>query len=141
MLSPMALGFGMGKWGKSKEAEPQAQSQGTGSSAKSKETIPSGAGAAQSPAQSTQSTTAAAAPAGAATPWYAFKSLYGLGALALGGAAVGTAYYRREDFVSSWKWGYEHMTFVRNLWDEKALGERLGDLHVLGGERNVIFNK
>lgn len=76
-----------------------------------------------------------------ALPTPSTKALYGLGAMALGAAAVGTAYYRREDFLNGWKWGYEHMTFVKNLWDDEALKERLEDLHRLGMERDLLFSK
>lgn len=69
------------------------------------------------------------------------KGWYGLGAMALGAAAVGTAYYRREDFLNGWNWGYEHMTFVRNLWDDEALRVRLEDLNRLGTDRDVLFSK
>jgi hypothetical protein len=61
--------------------------------------------------------------------------------MALGAAAVGTAYYRREDFLNGWKWGYEHMTFVRNLWDDQGLKDRLDDLDRLSRERSVLFTK
>jgi hypothetical protein len=54
---------------------------------------------------------------------------------------VGTAYYRREDFVNGWKFGYDHMTFVRNLWDEEGLRARLEGIERLGKERNVPFWK
>lgn len=69
------------------------------------------------------------------------KTLYGLGALAIGAAVGGTAYYRREDFLNGWKYGYEHMTFVKNLWDEQGLKARLEGLEALGTERDVLFFK
>jgi hypothetical protein len=61
--------------------------------------------------------------------------------VALGAAAVGTAYYRREDFLNGWKYGYDHMTFVRNLWDEEGLRVRLEGIERLGKEWNVPFWK
>lgn len=66
---------------------------------------------------------------------------YGLGAAALGAAAVGTAYYRREDFVSGWKWGYEHMTFVGRLWDQEELKERLDAIDGLNKTHGIRFWK
>ena len=76
-----------------------------------------------------------------AVPTPSSKALYGLGAAALGAAAVGTVYYRREDFMNGWKYGYDHMTFVRNLWDEEAMRGRLVALDQLSRDRNVRFWK
>ena len=62
---------------------------------------------------------------------------YGIGAVAIGAAAAGKAYYRREDFSNGWKWGNEHMTFVRDLWDADEMRGRLLDLDGLGKENGL----
>ncbi|KZV78282.1 hypothetical protein EXIGLDRAFT_717423 [Exidia glandulosa HHB12029] len=53
--------------------------------------------------------------------------------------AAGAAYYRREDIASSWKWGNDHMKYVGNLWDEKALHARLEALARIRDELGVRF--
>lgn len=73
----------------------------------------------------------------AATP----KTWYSLGAAALGAAAMGTAYYRREDFFNGWKWGYEHMTFVGKLWDQEEMKGRLDAIDELDNKYNIRFWK
>lgn len=73
--------------------------------------------------------------------WNKTSTLYGLGAVALGAAAAGTAYYRREDFMNGWKWGFDHMTFVRNLWDDAGMKERLDALDVLDRNHSIRFRK
>ncbi|KZV97257.1 hypothetical protein EXIGLDRAFT_764551, partial [Exidia glandulosa HHB12029] len=60
------------------------------------------------------------------------------GAIVTAGAA-GAAYYRREDIASSWKWGNDHMKYVGNLWDEKALHARLEALARIRDELGVRF--
>jgi hypothetical protein len=72
--------------------------------------------------------------------WSKSSTLYGLGAVALG-AAAGTAYYRREDFMNGWTWGFDHMTFVKNLWDDAAMKQRLDTLDRLQEERDIMFWK
>lgn len=69
------------------------------------------------------------------------KTWYSLGAAALGAAAMGTAYYRREDFFNGWKWGYEHMTFVGKLWDQEGMKERLDAIDNLDKQYNIRFWK
>jgi hypothetical protein len=117
MLSPIAVGLGFGKWG-SKDAEAGPSKSSPKGKGKEKEETPT---AIQS-------------------FWSKSSTLYGLGAVALG-AAAGTAYYRREDFMNGWKWGFDHMTFVRNLWDDAAMKERLETLDRLSEERNIMFWK
>jgi hypothetical protein len=118
MLSPIAVGLGFGKWGSSKDAEAGPSKSSPKGKGKEKEETPT---AIQS-------------------FWSKSSTLYGLGAVALG-AAAGTAYYRREDFMNGWKWGFDHMTFVRNLWDDAAMKERLETLDRLSKERNIMFWK
>jgi hypothetical protein len=123
MFSPVALGLGFGKFG------------GGGGSSKDQELSQAG------PSRLKSTDTADSKPPPSKS-WFApTKTLYGLGAIALGAAAVGTAYYRREDFASGWKYGYDHMTFVGNLWDAEALSARLEALDRIGRERGVQFWK
>lgn len=67
--------------------------------------------------------------------------MYGLGAVAAGVAAMGGAYYSREHFLNGWKWGYDHMTFVGNLWDAEALEARLQCVEELRVKHQVGFTK
>ncbi|OCF42781.1 hypothetical protein I317_03383 [Kwoniella heveanensis CBS 569] len=157
MLSPMALGFGFGKFGKKSEgapsgAGPSGSSSDSGSGSRS--TSPSQNNKGKQPesavrAPSSQTTAAETTTATAAKSWFSSipaigppstKTMYGLGAAALGAVALGTAYYRREDFVTGWKWGYDHMTFVKNLWDDEAMKARLVAINSLTEDRNIIFH-
>ncbi|ORX36872.1 hypothetical protein BD324DRAFT_651349 [Kockovaella imperatae] len=136
MLSPLAIGLGVGKWGKredSTETGPtRAQtSAGTSKTTSTDTSIPQSASSTE-PTKSSNWTIPR-------IPTPSTKALYGLGAVALGAAAAGTAYYRREDFLTGWKWGYEHMTFVKNLWDGEAMTKRLDDLYNLDTEHGVRF--
>lgn len=111
MLSPLAAGFG---WGKAKQEQERAEKEEADARARGESPPP--------------------------TSWWANKAAVGLGALAV--AAAGSAvYYRREDLATGWKWGAEHMTFVRNLWDADALKARLERIAELQETRNVSFAK
>jgi hypothetical protein len=120
MLSPLAVGLGFGKWGSGSKTEEAGPSRSS----------PKGKG------KEVEET-----PTAIQSFWSKSSTLYGLGAVALGAAAAGTAYYRREDFMNGWKWGFDHMTFVRNLWDDAAMKERLDTLDRLSKERNIMFWK
>ncbi|WWC70424.1 uncharacterized protein I206_104375 [Kwoniella pini CBS 10737] len=149
MLSPMALGLGFGKFGKKSEETPEAGPSGT-----SRSTAPinkNGKGKQSESAvlsETTSSTTESTATTTSNSFWSKIpaivppstKTMYGLGAAALGAVALGTAYYRREDFVTGWKWGYDHMTFVRNLWDDDGMKGRLVAIHELIIGRKVVFH-
>jgi hypothetical protein len=122
MLSPLAVGLGFGKWGsKETEAGPSRSTSSTKGKGKGKEVEET--------------------PTAIQSFWSKSSTLYGLGAVALGAAAAGTAYYRREDFMNGWKWGFDHMTFVRTLWYDAAMKERLETLDRLSKERNIMFWK
>ncbi|KLT40835.1 hypothetical protein CC85DRAFT_329607 [Cutaneotrichosporon oleaginosum] len=110
MLSPVAAGLG---WGKAKEAEERQKKEAEEARARGQQPQP--------------------------TSWWQGKAAVGLGAIAVAGAAAGAAYFRREDLATGWKWGSEHMTFVRNLWDAKALRDRLDRIAELQNSRNVTF--
>lgn len=124
MLSPVALGLGVGKFGIG-SASTDTGSTRSGSS----EPKPSSGSSMPSSSKS----------------WYSSltdkKALYGLGAVAVGAAAMGGAYYSREHFLNGWKWGYDHMTFVGNLWDADALERRLQGIEELRIKHNVAFTK
>ncbi|WOO85647.1 uncharacterized protein LOC62_07G009144 [Vanrija pseudolonga] len=98
--------------------------------------------------QKSATTQKSASPSPAGTPkpaatssWFSNnKALVGIGALAaLGVAAAGTAYMRRDDLAGGWKWGYDHMTFVKNLFDEEGMKARLKRIDELRETRNVVF--
>lgn len=130
MLSPIAVGLGTSLFGKKEqpEAGPSGNRSTPGHSVKGKE-------------PSNETTTSDSSKSSWAMRMPSTNSLYGMAAVAVGAAAVGTAYYRREDFMNGWKYGYEHMTFVGNLWDENAMRGRLDTLDKLSRERNVRFWK
>lgn len=123
-LSPLAVGWGASMWG---SKTPENASAGPSRP----KTPPSTAPNESQPATKSSSWLPAASS----------KTLYGAAALALGAAAAGTAYYRREDFLNGWKWGFEHMTFVKNLWDDQAMKARLEGINELGEERKIVFTK
>lgn len=162
MLSPVALGLGFGKFGnktseQANRAGPSRPSSSSASSStstsdkskgnrngKGKEMQSNSQASTQGQSQTTTSSKSSwsswSLPS-IPSPALNTTTMYGLGALALGAAAAGTAYYRREDFFNGWKYGYEHMTFVRNLWDDEGMKGRLEDLARLSEERNVRFWK
>ncbi|OXG36566.1 hypothetical protein C367_00093 [Cryptococcus neoformans Ze90-1] len=143
IVSPIAFGLGFGKSGKKTESttseadfsksQPSASTKG-----KKKETVTT----VSDMSTSAEQQTATSKPFWSnlsSVPSPSSKTLYGLGAAALGAAALGTAYYRREDFITGWRWGYDHMTFVKNLWDEDGLRKRLEAIDVLIREQNVLY--
>ncbi|KAF8497348.1 hypothetical protein JB92DRAFT_2745657 [Gautieria morchelliformis] len=64
---------------------------------------------------------------------------YGAGAAIVAGAAATAAYYKREDVTFGWSWASDHMKYVKNLWDEKALKMRVESLVATGEEVGVVF--
>jgi hypothetical protein len=64
---------------------------------------------------------------------------YGAGAAILAGAAIGTAYYSRDHVTFGWTWATDHMKYVQNLWDEKAMKDRVEDLIRSGEALGVVF--
>ncbi|WWC89547.1 uncharacterized protein L201_004471 [Kwoniella dendrophila CBS 6074] len=147
MLSPMALGLGFGKFGKKTEDAAEAGPSSSRSSSpksnngKGKEPETTVLPNTSTPKETT--TTAATSSFWSKLPSIGQPSsgtLYGLGAAALGAVALGTAYYRRGDFVTGWKWGYDHMTFVKNLWDDEGMKGRLVSIHELIIGRKIVFH-
>jgi hypothetical protein len=124
MLSPLALGWGFGK---AKQAEDRAAEA---ESAKER-----------SPAADPN---APATPAEKAGGWWSAKTAMGIGALAMGAAAAAGAYYREDlqnTFATGWRWGFDHMTFVRNLWDNEGLRNRMARIEENRAKRHVAFAK
>nr|ODN82523.1 hypothetical protein L203_05331 [Cryptococcus depauperatus CBS 7841] len=143
MVSPFAIGLGLGKFGKKNAGQSKDGKQSPSGHPDSLMRGKDKAAAVNNPAtvtnerdEQTKSFWSALSNVQASP-----KTLYGLGAAALGAAAVGAAYYRREDFVTGWKWGYDHMTFVKNLWDEDGLKQRLGAINELSRDQDVLFTK
>lgn len=93
--------------------------------------------------QKSASPSPAGTPKPATSSWFSNnKALLGVSALAaLGVAAAGTAYMRRDDLAGGWKWGYDHMTFVKNLFDEEGMKARLRRIDELRETRKVVFAK
>ncbi|KAK0498596.1 hypothetical protein EDD18DRAFT_1104114 [Armillaria luteobubalina] len=64
---------------------------------------------------------------------------YAVGGALLAGAAAGGAYYRRDDLGVGYTWATDHMKYVRNLWDEPALHQRVEDLVDIEEQEGVVF--
>lgn len=125
MLSPLALGWGFGK---AKQAEDKAAADAEKD--KRKERSPAADPAAQ--------------PAEERGGWWTAKTAMGIGALAMAGAAAAGAYYREDlsnTFATGWRWGFDHMTFVRNLWDSDGLKRRMERIEENRARRHVAFAK
>ena len=138
MLSPLAIGLGVGKWGKKADDTSRTPSPaGPSNMGRQKSTDHSASVVGGDQLASDTNPTASGSKA--VWPVPSTNMLYGLGAVALGAAAVGTAYYRREDFINGWKWGYDHMIFVKNLWDSDQMRERLEGIESLERDWGLIF--
>lgn len=66
-------------------------------------------------------------------------TMYGVGGVLLAGAAAGTAYWKKDDIGSGYAWWADHMKYVGNLWDEKALKARVDKAIEIEQELGVIF--
>lgn len=64
---------------------------------------------------------------------------YAVGGALVAGAAVGGAYYKREDLGQGYTWATDHMKYVRNLWDEDALKRRVETLLDVEKDMGVVF--
>ncbi|PBL02342.1 hypothetical protein ARMGADRAFT_1005737 [Armillaria gallica] len=64
---------------------------------------------------------------------------YAVGGAVLAGAAAGGAYYRRDDLGVGYTWATDHMKYVRNLWDEPALRQRVDNLVDIEEQEGVVF--
>lgn len=63
-----------------------------------------------------------------------------LGAV-VAGAAAGAALYKKEELTSSLGWAGDHLKYVGNLWDDKALRRRVDSLIAIRRESGVYFHK
>lgn len=70
-------------------------------------------------------------------PWAKWAQ-YG-GAVLAAGAAAGTAYYKRDDLGSSYNWAADHMKYIKNLWDEDTLRNRIENIINTEKELGVLF--
>lgn len=80
------------------------------------------------------------------SPWSTWVPAVG-GAI-LAGAAAGTAYWKRNEVAQYGAqvagvgtWMRDHMQYVGNLWDERALARRVDDIMQLVEDGGVIFYK
>lgn len=145
MVSPTSFGLGFGNSGKKTESttseagfsKPQPSASTKGKKKETTTTVSDMSTSAEQQAATSKSFWSSLS----SVPSPSSKTLYGLGAAALGAAALGTAYYRREDFITGWRWGYDHMTFVKNLWDEDGSRKRLEAIDALVREQNVLYRK
>jgi hypothetical protein len=76
-----------------------------------------------------------------ASPWgkWVAPTAYAFGGAVLAGAAVGGAYYKREDINVGFTWATDHMKYVGTLWDEEALKKRLDALVEIEEQEGVLF--
>lgn len=78
--------------------------------------------------------------ASSASPWAKWTpAAYALGGAVIAGATAGAAYMRRDDITSGYTWASDHMKFVGNLWDEKAMRERLDSLLAAHADHGIVF--
>lgn len=82
-----------------------------------------------------------AAPASVATsPWQKWApAAYAVGGAVIAGAAAGTAYWKRDDLSTRYKWATDHMQYVGALWQERELQNRLKALLDIEDEMGVMF--
>lgn len=70
---------------------------------------------------------------------WAAPAAYTVGGAVLAGAAVGSAWCKRDDLGQGYNWATDHMKFVGVLWDEKALKQRVTDLVDLEKSHGILF--
>ncbi|KAF8557019.1 hypothetical protein OG21DRAFT_1596149 [Imleria badia] len=85
--------------------------------------------------------TAGTSETSSASAWakWAPTAYYAIGGAAIAGAAAGAAYMRRDDLTSGYSWASDHMKYIGNLWDEKAMRERLDNLLAAQTDHGIIF--
>ncbi|KAH0839934.1 hypothetical protein J3R83DRAFT_888 [Lanmaoa asiatica] len=75
--------------------------------------------------------------ASAWTKWA--PAAFAIGGAVVAGATAGAAYMRRDDITSGYTWASDHMKFIGNLWDEKAMRERLENLLAAHADHGIVF--
>jgi len=100
-----------------------------------------GALAGLSAGRAAESVSPPAPVASGGTGWgrWAAPAAYAVGGAVLAGAAVGSAWCKRDDLGQSYNWATDHMKFVGVLWDEKTLKQRVTDLIDLEKSHGILF--
>lgn len=62
-----------------------------------------------------------------------------IGGAVIASATAGAAYMRRDDLTSGYAWASDHMKFIGNLWDEKAMRARLDSLVAAQTDHGIVF--
>lgn len=116
---------------------------GTAASTASQASSPSSSSKEQLAVIRTSEPSTSATPAAKKDGWAKWgpAAMYGLGGAVAAGAAVGAAYYRKDDLTSGVGWAGDHLKYVGNLWDEKALKVRVDSLLAIQAESGVFFHK
>ncbi len=119
-------------------------------------TAPAGATSVDLTSHTSQPSTSAdtaSTPNASTSRWHQLSTpalIYSLGGATLAGAAAGTAFYKRKSIAVGisqaqanvdWAWAGDHLKYVRNLWDDKALKDRVEMLIKLRSEWGVFFQK
>ncbi|TCD70412.1 hypothetical protein EIP91_003493 [Steccherinum ochraceum] len=89
------------------------------------------------PAAAITAPPAAAAQSSVWSKWA--PAAYAVGGALIAGGAAATAYYRRDDVGAGYSWATDHMKYVGNLWDEKALTIRMDDMLKIEKQLGVMF--
>jgi hypothetical protein len=100
----------------------------------------------QQTASATRKKSVAALPApGPANGTGGFWQSWGTTVLAVGGAviaagaAASAAYYKKEEIGVGYTWATDHMKYVRNLWVEAELNERLNTVVGYDKKMGILF--
>lgn len=71
-----------------------------------------------------------------------------MGGAILAGAAAGTAYWKRNEVAQYGAqvagvgtWMRDHMQYIGNLWDEKAMAQRVDAVMQIAEEGGIAFYK
>ncbi|KAL4081614.1 hypothetical protein V8B97DRAFT_1913612 [Scleroderma yunnanense] len=76
----------------------------------------------------------------ASTGWARWvPTAYAVGGAVAAGAAAGAAYWRRDEITSGYKWAFDHMKYVGNLWDEAAMKNRLDNMMLAETRHGIVF--
>jgi len=85
--------------------------------------------------------TAGTSETSSASAWskWAPTAYAAMGGAVIASATAGAAYMRRDDLTSGYSWASDHMKFIGNLWDEKAMRARLDNLVAAQTDHGIIF--